>query len=347
MDPAADTPGVVVEVRVSLSVSALPRPATSALSSPRAASTAGSTVGSTAGSTADARATVAPLSTAERQQLQAALRTAPVIPSPLMREPAVAALAEQARRVLARGTGRRPEDVELDARVLPGSGDRVVVFRDGRGRSAALTADAPLGPREAHGVTQALADLNVIAGVGLGFRVVPGVFSVGAMPTAARFADRDGIARHLRAGASTTLGGGAWVWELKDRPVSVGPAVAVSAPFVSSERDPLLGDKVEVSIPGYVTVMAAVKQGAGDKDDVGWLGVVWHQGLLGHGPGPTLNAKLVVGHPALAAPLRPVVAGAAAVLSPIMARIESMTHRHAPAADDAIAHAAADVAPAR
>jgi hypothetical protein len=88
----------------------------------------------------------------------------------------------------------------------------------------------------------------------------------------------------------------------------------------------LLGDKLELSIPGYVTLIAAVKKGAAGADDVGWLGVVWHQGIFGHGPGPTVNAKLVVGHPALAAPLAPVVGGASAVLSPVMARLHALTH---------------------
>jgi hypothetical protein len=275
---------------------------------------------------ADARPTSQALSPAERQQLQAAVRAAPVIPSALLREPAVAALADEARRVLARGTGRRPDEVEVDARVLPGSQGKVVVFRDGDGRRASLAADAAIAPREADAIGRALADLSVIAGVGVGFRVLPGVFSVGAMPTVARFADRDDVARHLRVGASTTVGGGAWVWELKERPVSIGPAVAVAAPFVSSERDPLLGDKLELSIPGYVTLLAAVKKGSAGNDDVGWLGVVWHQGIFGHGPGPTVNAKLVVGHPALAAPLAPVVGGASAVLSPVMARLHALTH---------------------
>jgi hypothetical protein len=293
------------------------------------------TAAPTATTTKAAEAPAAPpsLTPAERQQLAAAVRTAPVIPSALLKEPAVAALADEARRVLARGSGRRPEDVEVDARVLPGSGDRVVVFRDASGRKAELALGAPLSSPEAHGIARGLADLNVIAGVGAGFRIVPGVLSTGAMPTVARFRDRDDLARHLRVGASTTLGGGAWVWELADKPRSVGPAVAMSLPFVSVERDPLLGDKLELSIPGYVTVLAAVKKGEQSgttasnepgRDDIGWLGVVWHQGLLGPGPGPTVHAKLVVGHPALAAPLGPIVGAASRAMSPLMTRLHAL-----------------------
>jgi hypothetical protein len=167
--------------------------------------------------------------------------------------PAVAALADEARRALARQTGRKPEDIELDVRALPGAGDRVLVFREAGGRQVSLPAGAALPSNEARGIGAALADWNVIAGVGLGFRVVPGVFSTGAMATASRFSDRDGVAAHLRAGASTTVGGGAFVWQLDGGPRPVGPAVAIAAPFVSSERDPLVGDKLELSIPGYVT----------------------------------------------------------------------------------------------
>jgi hypothetical protein len=265
------------------------------------------------------------LSASERESLIAAVRTAPVVPGALLADPAVAALASEARRALARGTGRRPEDVEVDVRALPGEGGRVLVFRDAGGRQVSLGADAAPTPTEARGIGRALADWNVIAGVGVGFRVVPGVFSVGAMTTASHFAHKDGVAAHLRAGASTTVGGGAYVWELADRPRPVGPAVAISAPFVSSERDPLLGDKLELSIPGYVTLLAAVKHGEdAGAADTGFLGVVWHQGIFGPGSGPTVNAKLVIGHSALAAPLAPVVGGAAAVLSPVMARLHAL-----------------------
>lgn len=263
------------------------------------------------------------LSETERQALVGAIRTAPPLPSTLMKDPAVAALADEARRRLARGTGRRPEEIEVDVRALPGSDNRVLFFREASGRGIALPGGA-LSAQEAHGMGAALAELNVIGGLGLGYRVVPGVFSAAAMTTVGRFSDREALATHLRAGATTTVASAAYVWEVKDRPSPVGPALAVSAPFVSSGQDPLLGDKLELSIPGYVSVIAAVKHGDGSERDVGWLGVVWHQGLLGPGPGPTVNAKLVVGHPVLAAPLAPVVGAATAVLSPIMARLHAL-----------------------
>jgi hypothetical protein len=266
------------------------------------------------------------LSTADRAALIAAVRTAPVVPSALLRDPAVAALADEARRALARGTGRRPDEVELDVRALSGAEGRVLLFRESSGRQMSLPAPPP-ADEQVRGIAAALAGWNVVAGVGLGYRVVPGVISSGAMATATHTAGRDELAAHLRVGASTTLGGAAYVWELDGRPRPVGPAFALAAPFVRSERDPQLGDKLELSIPGYVTFLAAVKRGEGDANDVGWLGVVWNQGLLGPGPGPTVNAKLVLGHPVLAAPLAPVVGGATAVLSPIMARLQQLQHR--------------------
>lgn len=263
------------------------------------------------------------LSSADRASLEAQIRSAPVIPSPLLRDPAIAALTQEARHLLTRGTGRTPEDLELDARILPGSKHRVVLFRDATGRSTTLTADAPVTALEARGIGRALADFKIVAGAGMGFRVIPGVFSAGAMGSVGRL-HPDGLSRHLRAGASTSLGGAAFVWEFKDRLEPVGASAAVSAPFLSSGYDPVLGDRVEVSVPGYVTVLAAVKRGETRGDDVGWLGVVWHQGLLGAGPGPTINTKLIVGHPALAGPLRPAVDGASAVISPIMTRVRAM-----------------------
>ncbi|MBM4281487.1 MAG: hypothetical protein FJ137_12260 [Deltaproteobacteria bacterium] len=287
----------------------------------------------TSGPTSHTRTVVIPqvappasLAPADRAALVAAVRTATVVPPALLREPAVAALADEARRTLARATGRIPADVEVDVRVLPGAGDRVLVFRERSGRQVTLPAGDALSSGEAKGIGAALADLNVIAGLGLGFRVMPGVFSVGSMATASRFNDRDGVVAHLRIGASSTVGGAAYVWQLDGGPRPVGPTVAVAAPFVSTERDPLVGDKLELSIPGYVTVFAAVKRGESKAPDIGWLGVVWHQGLFGHGPGPTMSAKLVVGHPALAAPLAPVFGGAAAVLSPVMARLQALQH---------------------
>lgn len=264
------------------------------------------------------------LSPSDRDALVASVRRAPLIPSKLMREPAVAALADQARNAIARRSNQRPEDIELDVRVLPGSDERILLFRDARGHASTKQLDAPLSHAEAHKLGRALGDLNVIAGVGAGYRIVPGVVSSGATATVSRLSGQEGLPRHIRAGGSTTIGGLAYVWDVTERPRPVGASTALSAPYVSAGNDPLMGDRLEFSIPGYATLIAAVKPGQEGSPDVGWLGVVWHHGLLGPGPGPTVHAKLVVGHPALAPALRPAVNGAVAALSPVMARMQAL-----------------------
>lgn len=260
---------------------------------------------------------------ADPHGLAEAMRRAPPLPPAELRRPEVAALAEEAQRVLSRGRIVEEGAGELSVRALPGAAGRVLVFSDDAGRSVAL----PAPPVER--AASVLADMHLLVGVGAGYRLIPGVLSSGAMVSFRKEPDQEGVDRFVKAGVSSVVGGAAKVWDVTEEPTSLGVAREVSLPFVSVGENPVLGEVIEFSVPGLFSVLAAVKEDAG-KDDVGWLGVVWHQGIGAEGPhaaGPTVNMKVLLGHPALAAPLSPVVEGAAKVISPLTARLEAMTSK--------------------
>lgn len=270
------------------------------------------------------------LSEGEYRQLVESIRTAPAIPLGKLRDPRQRALAQAARRRLARAAGCKPADVHLVVQTVPGTQGRVLLFRDGAGHET--HGSLPQRRRE-HALARALADLNCTVGLGPGFRIVPGALSVGATGTVSHFAGRDGLVGNARAGVSTNVVGGAWQWEVAPKPSSLGPAVSVSAPFVSVEHCPIMGERVDVSVPGVFTLFAAVSPADERRPETGWIGLVWCQGLLpAPVPGPTVNLKLVVGHPALAAPLAPAVHAASRVMSPIQAAIDALSRRLHPRA---------------
>ncbi|MFZ9888419.1 MAG: hypothetical protein ACO3JL_13030 [Myxococcota bacterium] len=260
---------------------------------------------------------------ADPMGLAAALRRAPALPNRRLTDPQVTALADEARKVLNRGSDDASGVRELSVRALPGADGRVLLFSDNRGRSVALP-EPPI-ERTAH----VLSDLHLLVGVGAGYRLVPGLLSTGAMLSFRKEPGEGGLDRFVKAGASSVVGGAAQVWDVTKDPVSLGLAKEISLPFVSVGENPVLGEVIEFSIPGLLSVLAAVKEVPG-KEDVGWLVVVWHQGIGTEGPhaaGPTVNMKALIGHPALAAPLSPVVEGAAKVMNPLSARLEAMTSR--------------------
>lgn len=267
----------------------------------------------------------------EYRQLVASVRTAPAIPLAELTSPGQAALARAARQRLAQAAGCRPADVRLVAQALPGTHGRVLLFRNGRGHETHGSLDHQ---QRASAFARALAGFNFTVGIGPGFRIVPGTLSASAIGTVSHLTGRQGLVTQARAGLSTNLAGGAWQWELAPTPTSLGPALSVSAPFVSVEHCPIVGERVDVSVPGVFTVFAAVSPADERRPEIGWLGLVWCQGLLPvAAPGPTANLKLVVGHPALAAPLGPAVHAANRVMSPLQAAIEGLARRlrpHAP-----------------
>lgn len=264
------------------------------------------------------------LSDDEHRQLLESIRTAPSIPLGTLHAPAQKALARAARERLARAAGCRPEDVQLRAFALPGTQGRVLLFTDKEGHQTHGT----LAQQRENALARALGQLSYTVGVGPGLRIIPGTLSASAVGTVSHFAGREGLVGHGRAGVSTSVAGGAWQWEVAPKPSSLGPTVSVSAPFVSVEHCPIMGERVDLSVPGVFTLFAAVSPSDGTRPETGWIGLVWCEGLLpGPVPGPTVNLKLVVGHPALAAPLGPVVHTANKVMTPIQAAIDNLKRR--------------------
>jgi len=264
------------------------------------------------------------LSDDEYRQLLESIRTAPAIPLGKLHHPAQKALARSARERLARAAGCRPEDVQLRAFALPGTQGRVLLFSDAEGHQTHGT----LAQQRENALARALSELSFSIGAGPGLRIIPGTLSAGATGAISHYAGRAGLVGNARAGVSTSVAGGAWQWEVAPKPTSLGPTVSLSAPFVSVEHCPVMGERVDLSVPGVFTLFAAVSPADESKPETGWIGLVWCQGLLpGPVPGPTVNLKLVVGHPALAAPLGPVVHGASRVMTPIQAIIEGVKRR--------------------
>lgn len=257
----------------------------------------------------------------EAPALQLACQTAPLIPSPLLRKPRIAAQVGQARAALARQTGKAEQEIELTVRTVPGSDHRLLVFQEAGGHQHPVTLPSPT-LRE--GVAEWLADLHVLAGSGPGYRIVPGVLASHAMWKLVRTPEGQGLQQYGTVGASSSLGGAGYVWRLDGGPRAVGAGGELSVPFVSAGANPLLGDTLELSIPGFVSLLAAVKRQPEAKD-VGWLGVVWHQGLGPHAAdGATVDFELVLGHPALARPLAPAVDGALRLMNPLTSRLHAL-----------------------
>lgn len=264
------------------------------------------------------------LSDDEYRQLLESIRTAPAIPLGTLHHPAQKALARSARERLARAAGCHPEDVQLRAFALPGTQGRVLLFSDAEGHQT----HGSLAQQRENALARALSELSFSIGAGPGLRIIPGTLSAGATGAISHYAGRAGLVGNARAGVSTSVAGGAWQWEVAPKPTSLGPTVSLSAPYVSVEHCPVMGERVDVSVPGVFTLFAAVSPADESKPETGWIGLVWCQGLLpGPVPGPTVNLKLVVGHPALAAPLGPVVHGASRVMTPIQALIDGVKRR--------------------